>query len=276
MKLPATAAILGLGLMGGSLARDLVARRVRVLGYDADPGVLHAALGDGVLHGTLDDSLAGLDEAGLVVVATPVDAVASLLSRLAPRLSAEAFVTDVGSTKQAIVEHAEGAGLGERFVGSHPLAGDHRSGWGATRDGLYAGVRVFITPGPRSAPAAVEAIEGLWTALGAACTRIGAEEHDRRMAWASHLPQVASSAVAGALWPAGLTPGDLGPGGRDVTRLAASSPEMWAAICLANAAHLEPAVAAVSERTERFLTALRARDADALLDFFRAGRHTPA
>jgi prephenate dehydrogenase len=272
MSVSGTTAVIGLGLMGGSLARDLSASGVQVLAHDLDPRAIDEAVSAGFVHHPLDSTLRGVAAADLVILAAPVDAALDALASLAPHLRPAAVVTDVGSTKRAVADRARALGLGDRFVGSHPLAGDHRSGWRAARTGLYRGVRVFMCPGPAATPEAVARVESLWIGLGARPELVDAGEHDARMAWISHLPQVASSALGGTLWEAGIRPEDLGTGGQDVTRLAASSPAMWTAIGLANADYLGEAVARLTARLDAFREALEQGDRERLLKFFHEGR----
>lgn len=257
--------------MGGSLAKDLSAAGSRVLGYDSHEGVAEEALSLGILSACLDGGLEGVGEADLVILATPVDSALEFLGRLAPLLKAGAVVTDVGSTKAAIVAAAEESGVGEVFVGSHPIAGDHRSGFKAARPGLYKGASVYISPTSTSAPAALEKVEGFWGNLGASCSRISPSEHDHLMAWVSHLPQVVSSAVAASLASAGWSQAQLGPGGRDVTRLAGSSPEMWTGISMTNRNSLLTAIDDVRRRLEALEDALAKGDVDAVKAFFVTG-----
>lgn len=258
-----TVAILGLGLMGGSLARDLAGLGHRVLGWDRDAASARGALAEGCIHGVLGsaspgggsrpDTFGGVEEADVVVLALPVAASRETLTALAPRLQAS-LVTDVGSTKRGIVAAAEAAGLADRFVGSHPLAGDHRSGWKASRPGLFRGVPCFLCPARGASDATVDRAAALWRSVGAMPQPISAGEHDARMAWVSHLPQAAASALAAALAGSPYGPDALGPGGRDATRLAASSTDMWTDILLENADEMEPAL----EALEGSLTRLRA------------------
>ena len=268
-----SAAVIGLGLIGGSVARDLAGRGVRVLGYDRDPAAVREALREGGINEALADweEVGGVD---LVVVAVPVTAVPGVLPLIRPR--AGALVTDVGSTKESIVHAAEEAGLGRRFVGSHPLTGDHLSGWSASRRGLFEGARVFLTPTSRTAPAALEQARALWAALGARTEVMNATEHDRRMAAASHLPQALATALGSLLANEGLRGADLGPGARDMTRLAGSSPEMWAAIAGDNAGHLSAAVGAMQERLSALRDALDAGDAERIRSFFEEGNRWSA
>lgn len=267
-----TVAVIGLGLTGGSLARDLAAADVPVIGYDHDHATLTAAFEAGVIARALDPTLHGLEDARVVVLAVPVDAAAEVLRRAAPRLIGARLITDVGSTKAGIVAAAEAAGLADRFVGGHPLTGDDRTGWQASRAGLFAGARVFLCPTPASSDGAIESAERLWTLVGAHPLRMAADDHDRRLAWTSHLPQTLASALAIALMDAHLSRGDLGPGGRGMTRLAASSPPMWAAIATENASAIASAIDGVEGVLERFRDALASHDRRALDALFEAGR----
>jgi prephenate dehydrogenase len=153
-------------------------------------------------------------------------------------------------------------GLADRFVGAHPLAGDHRSGWDASRAGLFAGARVFLCPADGAGEEAVALAEALWTGLGGTTERMDATEHDRRLAWTSHLPQAVSTALAMALAGRGIGRGELGPGGRDVTRLAGSSPEMWAGVLRDNADAVGDALAAMEAEVRALREAVASGDAD--------------
>ena len=246
-------AIVGLGLMGGSLARDLAAMGVRVSAYDADATQLAAAIRANVIATALDASLDGIGDADVVVLATPVDAAVELLRRIAPDVARAKLITDVGSTKARIVEQARGLGLADRFVGSHPMAGDHRSGWAASRTGLYVDAPVYLCANRDASPGAISFAETLWRRVGALPEQMLAEAHDQKLAWTSHLPHIVSISLSLALARGGVSRAELGPGGRDVTRLAGSSPEMWTAIAMDNASELESAL----RRTEREIASLR-------------------
>ena len=267
-----TVAVAGLGLIGGSVARELAARGVRVLGYDRDPAAAEAARGDGTLAAVLGEDFAGAEEADVFLVAVPVLAARAVLQAARPRLGAVRLVTDAGSTKRSIAAAAEEMGIGDRFVGSHPLAGDHRSGWSASRAGLFAGARVFLCPTDRTGDEALSLARALWTLVGGVPEVVSAEEHDRRLAWASHLPQALSSALAAALDVRGVARAELGPGGRDVTRLAGSSPEMWTEILRDNADAVAEALAAVEAEVRGMREAVEADDVDRLRALFAAAQ----
>jgi prephenate dehydrogenase len=265
-------AVAGLGLIGGSLARDLAARGIRVLGYDRDPAAVDAALADGVVAAALDGGFGGLEEADALVLAVPVRAAPAVLEAARPRLGPVRLVTDAGSTKRGIAAAADRLGLASRFVGAHPLAGDHLSGWPASRRGLFDGARVYLCPAPAASAEARALARELWTAAGAALVEMDAAEHDRLLAWTSHLPQMVSSSLAATLAEQGVARADLGRGGRDVTRLAGSSAEVWTDIALDNADALLAGVDAMRARLDAIRAALAAGDREGVRDFFLAGR----
>ncbi len=265
-----TASIIGLGLIGGALARDLAARGVRVRAYDTNERHLEDSVRAGIVGGRIGPALEDV-AADLVVIAVPVDAAGEVLRRAAPFAAGAKLITDVGSTKAGIVEAARALGLG-RFVGSHPMAGDHRSGWPASRTGLFADARVYLCP-VGSPSEALNLACRLWTGLGALPEHIDAGEHDRRLAWSSHLPHVAAASIAIAMADAGIARADLGPGGRDVTRLAGSSPDVWTAIALENAAAIDAALAGAEREIASFRQALTHGDAGELRRRFVAARN---
>ncbi len=278
-----TAAVVGLGAVGGSLARDLAAAGVRVVGHDVDASSVAAALEEGVLAAALDADLMGVEQAEWVVLAAPVDASPALLRRVAARLARDGararLVSDVGSTKRSVVEAAERAGLASRFVGAHPLAGDHRSGWSASRRGLFARRPVFLCPAGGAGEEAVDEARTLWRLCGASPAVLDATVHDERMAWVSHLPQLVATTLALALRSADFAAADLGPGGRDATRLAASSPPMWTAIALDNADAIDAALGTFADRLAELRAAIARGDAPAVrraLDHARSWREDGA
>lgn len=267
-----TVAIAGLGLIGGSLARDLAARGVRVLAYDADRATLDAALADGVIHAALPADWRGIEVADALVLAVPVRAAAAMLGDALPRLGGVRLITDVGSTKARIVAAAARLGIGARFVGAHPLAGDTRSGWAASRAGLFAGATVYLTPSAESYSDAIDLARALWSSVGGRTAEMSADEHDRLLAWTSHLPQAVASAVGAALAEQGIARAQLGPGGRDVTRLAASSPDLWRDILADNAANVAAALAAVERHLAALREAVEAGDVEKIRAWLEAGR----
>jgi cyclohexadieny/prephenate dehydrogenase / 3-phosphoshikimate 1-carboxyvinyltransferase len=263
--------VVGLGLMGGSLARALAARGVQVLGFDRDRDSLDAAVAEGMVHEPLDDSLAGVERADVVVLATPVAATARLLTRLGDRLAGPALIMDVASTKRSIVAAAEAAGLGPRYVGAHPLTGSHRSGWGASRASLFEEARVFLCPSSSTTADALRLAESFWRSLRAGVEVLDADTHDEQMAWRSHLPQAVSTALALTLRQANVARSALGPGGRDMTRLAGGDPDLWTGIVGDNAPAILQALDAMEQQLRYFRERLAAGE-DGVRECFSDGR----
>ena len=253
-------AIVGLGLMGGSLARALAERDVRVLGYDSAPDSLDAAEGEGIVHERLGAQLDGIERADVVVFALPVDATISLLPRVAPRLAKTRLVMDMASTKRSIVAAADSVGLGRRYVGAHPLTGSHRSGWRASRANLFDDARVFLCPTATTGADALRLAESFWRGLRSGVEVLDAATHDEQMSWRSHLPQVLSTTLALTLREAGVQRSALGPGGRDMTRLAGSSPSLWMSILDDNTVALARSLAVMEGQLRLFRESLERQD----------------
>jgi prephenate dehydrogenase len=218
--------------------------------------VLVSAVALGAVTETAGDVSAAA-AADLVVLCAPVAVNLATLAALGPRLAPGAIVTDVGSTKRDIAAAADAQGL-DRFVGGHPLAGAATSGTASAREHLFRGRPWILTPGVRSAPAAVERLRAFAIALGATPTVLDAVAHDRLMAYVSHLPQVVASAL---LETVGATVGEpglalSGPGLADTTRLAASPGGLWAGILAANADHVAEAMLSLESALARLRAGL--------------------
>jgi prephenate dehydrogenase len=245
-------AIVGVGLLGGSVAKAARAGRLarRLVGIGRDAGRLRPALEDGTLDAVTTDLAEGVCGADYVLLAAPVLAIEGLLEQVGRAAPAGAVVTDVGSTKRNIVRAAERlfAGRSLAFVGSHPLAGSEQSGYKVARVDLFQGATVVVTPTETTELAALKRTTEFWEALGARVTSLDPETHDRTVAAISHLPHlVACALVDGArrVEPAAL---ELAARGfRDTTRIAAGDPDMWTEIFLANRDALSASVAAFRE-----------------------------
>ncbi len=221
-------AVLGLGVMGGSIARAITGLGVaeRVTGWAPESTERDAALTARAITFAAAEWESAVADADLVVVAVPLRATVQLLEAMPEHIGEDAVVTDVASLKVPVAEAVERRGLAGRWVGSHPMAGSESSGFWASRSDLFEGARVWTVAGGASEHS-VQATRRLWTTVGARPRRIEAADHDRLMALASHLPQLSANALAVVLEQAGIAPGQLGPGGTDATRLAGSSPDMW-------------------------------------------------
>ena len=269
-------AIVGVGLIGGSLALDC--RTAALWGSVVGIGRTRANLDVALEHRLIDEAsqeVAAVAGADLVLLATPVGSLVAMAERLAPHLTPGCLVTDVGSVKGGIVEGVAAAlPDGVDFVGSHPIAGSEQHGAGAARAGLFVDAPCIICPPVGAHPAAVERTQALWAAVGARVEVMEAARHDRILAAVSHLPHVVAYALAAAaLEEEGEACRRLaGTGFQDTTRIARSSPELWRDICLLN----RDALLTALDRFEARLAAMRAAvslgDGDSLADQFGAAR----
>jgi len=233
--------VVGVGLIGGSFALALKAAGGvrRAVGVGRSRANLGQALAMGAIDDVADDLAAAVDGADFVLVTTPVGAMPDVFARIAPKLAPNAVVTDCGSTKQTVVAAARAA-LGARvaqFVPAHPIAGSDASGAGAATATLFRDREVILTALPETAPEAVARVRSAWQACGARVAEMTPRDHDAVLAAVSHLPHLLSYALVHEL--AGRADATqlfahAGTGLRDVTRLAASHPEMWRDICVAN------------------------------------------
>lgn len=267
-------AIVGLGVMGGSLARALASapNAPTIVGWSPDADEREAAHREGVISTAAPSVEAAMVDADLVVLATPLAATLALLATVVATASEEATVTDVASLKAPVESEVTRLGLGARWVGSHPMAGSERAGWAASRDDLYAGARIWTVAGAE-ADGARRRVHAMWRALGAEPLAIDADEHDRIMALASHLPQLASNALAEVLAGAGVKPSSLGPGGRDMTRLAGSNPDMWTDLLHFAPDELPEGLRTLAAQAERLAEALERGDVAAVAETMHRTRH---
>ena len=276
----AKVAVIGLGLLGGSVAGAARARRVaaRVVGVTRGRDVAALARERGVVDEAVLDPAAGAAGADLLVLATPVFAMADALRAAAPGLAEGALVTDVGSVKAPLAETLPGLlPAGVRYVGAHPMAGGHESGLRHARADLFDGAPCVLTPVPGTPRASVARVAEFWTALGARVLERDPAAHDAEVAWVSHLPHALAFAYAGALAgaPAGAS-ALRGAGFRDFTRIAWSEPELWADILVHNRKALAAPLAAAGERLAALARLVEAGDAEALERFLAAARETLA
>jgi len=232
--------IVGVGLIGGSLARALKRAGVvgEVVGVGRSPASLERALALGVIDraASLEDAAQG---ASMIVLCAPVAQTFALLHALEPHLQPGTIVTDAGSTKSDVIMAAKTA-LGDKvaqFVPAHPIAGRELNGVEAALDDLYDGKKVVLCPLQENRRADVAAVRAMWETAGGVCEIMSAVQHDAVFAAVSHLPHLLSYALVAQVAnaeDAALKLACAGGGFRDFTRIAASSPEMWRDICLAN------------------------------------------
>jgi prephenate dehydrogenase len=272
--------VVGTGLIGGSFALALRRRQAvtEVVGVGRTRPNLDAAREAGIVDRvhTLDDSWTDeLRDADVVMMAAPVAQFPSLFAAMAGSLGATTAVTDAGSTKQDVIATARehlGAAF-SRFVPGHPIAGNEHSGASAATATLFEGRNVVLTPLAETDGTALSKVRALWTACGASVVEMDARAHDRVLAAVSHLPHLLSSAYVADLAVRGNAR-DLfalaGTGFRDFTRIAASSPEMWRDISLANRAALLEEIAAYRGALDVVESSLAQGDGTALEELFQS------
>lgn len=271
--------IFGVGLIGGSFA--LALRRANavteVVGFGRSSATLEQAQGLGIIDRIGEDVSAEVNDADLVLLATPVGQMSDLMARIAPHLGAHTLVTDGGSTKGDVAAAAY-ANLSDRiaqFVPAHPIAGAEQSGAAAARADLYVGKKVVLTPLPENSDDSIARVRKAWELCGAVVSELTAEQHDEVFAAVSHLPHLLSFALVHDLALRDNRDQLLSfaaSGFRDFTRIAASSPEMWRDICMANRAALMDELGSYMHELEAIHAALYTRDAGKLEEIFSLAR----
>jgi prephenate dehydrogenase len=254
-------AIVGVGLIGGSIGKALKTRQLagRIIGVGRSAASLEAAKKHGAVSETSLD-LSAVAAADLVVVATGVAAIPTLLDAIDAAVRPGTLITDAGSTKASIVAGWERRRRSRRgrFVGAHPLSGSHRRGPADADANLFAGRVTVITPAAATPPRDVEEAGDFWAALGSTVFVMPPKEHDKILAATSHAPHMIAAAVAAAT-PATALQFTAG-GWRDTTRIAAGDPGLWADILLDNAGQVATAMKRIAAAAEKMLVAIEAGD----------------
>lgn len=271
--------VFGVGLIGGSFALGLkLAEQVdEVVGFGRSLATLTQALDLGIIDRVGANAGQEVADADLVLIASPVGQMAEIMARIAPYLGPQTVVTDGGSTKADVVAVARAA-FGERlgqFVPAHPIAGAENSGAAAARADLYHGKKVVLTPVPENTVLTVARVRSAWEWCGAQIHELDAQEHDRIFAAVSHLPHLLSFALVHEL--AGRENREqlfsfAASGFRDFTRIAASHPEMWRDICLANRTALLGELDRYRACLDQLHDALQRGDGEALEATFAVAR----
>ena len=267
--------IVGTGLIGGSLARDL--RRLRKVGEVVGSSRSEANLRRAVELGVIDrydvDPGAAVAGADMVVVAVPLGAVRKVLGRIHDRVDDDAVITDVGSVKGSVVAAARDT-LGPRlprFVAAHPIAGTENFGVDASVEHLFEHRRVIVTPIAETAPLAHERVTAMWKTVGAEVVDMDVAHHDEVLAATSHLPHMLAYTLVDVLGRmderAAIFRFSAG-GLRDFTRIASSDPRMWHDICSANAGAMVSAIERFSTELDQLADAIRRGDGEFVRSVF--------
>ncbi len=249
-------AIVGVGLMGGSIGMALRQRKLakQVVGIGRKKASLAQAEKLGAIDRGTTDLQAGVREADLIVVCTPVDLIAPQVIELAACCPRNAIITDAGSTKQSIVDSIEKHASKPRFVGSHPLAGSEKSGVEYAREDLFNGRVTLVTPTRKTSAADIDAVCEFWASLGSLVMQMSPAAHDKALAATSHLPHLLASVLAGSTSKQDLP---LVAGGwRDTTRVAAGDASLWRQILMDNRANVLKSLVKFEKTLAAFRTSL--------------------
>jgi len=267
--------IIGVGLIGGSLALALKKAGYckKIVGIGRNAQRLDAARNAGVIDRGETDYAAGIKDADVILIATPLDTYRAVFGEIKTCIDSDTVITDAGSAKGCVISDAMAVfgKIPANLVPGHPIAGNEKSGYEASIADLYQNRRVVLTPAADSSPQAVEKVKMMWQAAGARVEITDAEHHDRVLAATSHLPHLLAFGLVDSLarQPDGEEMFRFAAGGfRDFTRIAASDPVMWRDICLRN----RDAVLSALENYENDLTDLHAAikngDSETLVQIF--------
>lgn len=271
--------VIGVGLIGGSFALALKQAGLvkNVVGFGQNEANLKAAIELGVIDSYTQSLQEAVQSADLVLLAVPLGAMQSLMTKMKPFLAPHTIVTDAGSAKMSVIRAAQAA-FGElpaNFVAGHPIAGKEKSGVTAADATLYQQHRVILTPTPETSPNALDVVKKLWLATGAIVSEMSPETHDEVLAATSHLPHILAFGLVDMLNEQ-PTLGNVfqytAGGFRDFTRIASSDATMWRDIALNNS----DAVLKWLENYQQALTHLseliKNQDSDALYDLFASAK----
>ena len=267
--------IIGVGLIGGSLGLALKSQGVcsHIIGCSRTQENLQKAVALGAIDTFSTSPAEAVRDCDIVILAVPIGSMLAIFELIAPVVSHDTVITDVGSAKIAVLDAAKTAfgQLPEGLVPAHPIAGNENSGVAAAVSDLYAGRRVILTPHSGSSEKAIATVTQLWEACGAEVTQMDAASHDHILAATSHLPHLLAFSLVREL--ANSPHHDdifrYAAGGlRDFTRIAESDPVMWRDICLSNKDAILSAIDRYREELDRLQAAISERDTDSMYDMF--------
>jgi prephenate dehydrogenase len=273
--------IVGLGLIGGSLARALTAADCdcEIVAVGRNISILEQAIADGSITGFTTDIQTACADADLIVVAVPVLALASTFAEIAPVLQPHTILTDVASVKHSVMDAARQAfgTIPANLVPGHPIAGSEQSGYKAAKPELFQNRKVILTPLPETAADAVATVTALWQLAGAEVLQMEVEHHDEVLAATSHLPHLLAFALVDTLSQQGESEEIFryaAGGFRDFTRIASSDPIMWRDIFVANGKATVKVLDEYVADLQSLRAALLAGDADFLFTLFKRAKQS--
>ena len=287
MKRIEVVSIIGVGMIGGSFGLALKKKRLarQVVGIGRHIHKLKEAKRLGAIDSYTTDFARGVKDSDIVMAATPVGKIPLIVKRILPHLKDGCIITDVGSTKEKVVKKVQeilskSSGRGRRpkvsFIGGHPMAGSEKQGVRNARADIFSGTTCVLTPVDRSGEKAVKVVAGLWKGMGARTLLLKPEEHDYLVGYTSHLPHVLAFTLANLIGrvrkrdprASRIIAGSIS----DMTRIAASNPEMWIDICLSNSKAISESINVTVKYLKKFKKSIEKRKKKELQDIFQKGR----
>jgi prephenate dehydrogenase len=271
--------IIGVGLIGGSLGRAIKERNLAkvVFGYGRDQSRLEEAQKSNVIDSFSTNIKEAIDDANIVVIATPVGTFKDILGQIKPLISSNVIITDVGSTKSDIVNIVNDV-LKDKsscFIPAHPIAGKERSGFEVSDSSLYDGKKVIITPQEANSPESIDVINQLWKNVGADVDFMSAESHDNLLGMTSHLPHMLAFSLVNYLVDQNPNASIYAGGGfKDFSRIASGDAVMWRDICLQNKNQIMSHLKGYQSTLDDLLEAINDEDSDKLGQLFTTAKKT--
>lgn len=265
--------IIGIGLMGGSLGLAIKKQNVarEIVGFSHTAASVNYALEHKIIDQIAPDLKTAVHNADLVILAAPVKTIMNLLPMIAPHLSRYCIVTDVGSTKASIVQAAQKSLLSyPMFVGSHPLAGSEKKGTTHASAELFEGAVCIMTPTDQTNRLAKEKVKHFWINLGTQVKFLTPDQHDKILAYISHLPHLIAYTLVETI-PAEYLEFSA-QGLKDTTRIASSSPQMWNDICLANPKNIVKSIDELVKSLSTIRKMILTKDEPGLNDYFQKSK----
>ena len=271
--------IIGVGLIGGSLALALKERNLAkaVFGYGRDQTRLEEAQKSNVIDAFSTNIKEAIDEANIVVIATPVGTFKDILDQIEPLISSNVIITDVGSTKSDIVNIVNDVlrDKSSYFIPAHPIAGKERSGFEVSDSKLYDGKKVIITPQETNSPESIDVIDQMWKNVGADVDFMSAESHDNLLGMTSHLPHMLAFSLVNYLVDQNPNASIYAGGGfKDFSRIASGDAIMWRDICLQNKNQIMNHLKGYQSTLDDLLEAINDEDSEKLGQLFTTAKKT--
>jgi prephenate dehydrogenase len=271
--------IIGVGLIGGSLALALKERNLAkaVFGYGRDQTRLEEAQKSNVIDAFSTNIKEAIDEANIIVIATPVGTFKDILHQIEPLISSNVIITDVGSTKSDIVNIVNDVlkDNSSYFIPAHPIAGKERSGFEVSDSKLYDGKKVIITPQETNSPESIDVIDQMWKNVGADVDFMSAESHDNLLGMTSHLPHMLAFSLVNYLVDQNPNASIYAGGGfKDFSRIASGDAIMWRDICLQNKNQIMNHLKGYQSTLDDLLEAINDEDSEKLGQLFTTAKKT--